>query len=159
MWPGPQSACSLPTPSPPWQDCLVWMVRLCTAKGVRECRPAAHTHLPIGSRALAEGAPFSNLCKAPSGLGAVCTGAQHVQSIPAREGCDLAHPGLVYSQLLARRGAEERGHEALSLLQLLHEGSEREVQTQRLESDLARSPERAQCLPSSVWILVSECPG
>lgn len=62
--------------------------------------------------------------KASNGPGAVCTGAQHVQSLLTLEGCDLACHGLVYSQLLAHRGAEGGGGEARSQLQLLHEGSE-----------------------------------
>lgn len=123
LWPGPQSTCSLPTPTPPWQVCRLWMVRLCPDEGGRGPDLQLTLHSP--SRVPWQKGHLSLTCtKASNGPGAVCTRARHVQNILTLEGCDLACHGLVYSQLLAPRGAEGRGGEAQSLLHLLHEGSE-----------------------------------
>lgn len=72
--------------------------------------------------------------KAPSGLGAACTGAQHVWSLLVLEGCGLTcHGGLVgwWAGTLSAAGQRGRGGErergTRSLLLLPQEGQERKL--------------------------------
>lgn len=76
-------------PFPLWQEGLVWMARSCPVKGVQGC----DLQLTRSSELWRKGRPFLTCTEAPKELEAVCT-AQHIQGIPAPQGCGGTCHGL-----------------------------------------------------------------